>query len=126
MELAGRVAYEEVPAFLRSLDALVLPSRTTPRWKEQFGRALAEAMACGVACLGSDSGAIPEVMGKGGLVFKEGDAKGLARQARRLKDAGLRQRLGRAGRARAVKEYSSAVLAQRLAGFLRQALSGPA
>jgi glycosyltransferase involved in cell wall biosynthesis len=121
VELAGRVAYEEVPAFLRSLDALVLPSRTTPRWKEQFGRALAEAMACGVACLGSDSGAIPEVMGKGGLVFKEGDAKGLARQARRLKDAGLRQRLGRAGRARAVKEYSNAVLAQRLALLMRQA-----
>jgi glycosyltransferase involved in cell wall biosynthesis len=120
VELAGRVGYQEVPAFLRSLDALVLPSRTTPRWKEQFGRALAEAMACGLPCLGSDSGAIPEVMGQGGLVFKEGDAKDLARQARRLKGAALRQRLGRAGRARAVKEYSNAVLAQRLAALLRQ------
>jgi len=118
VELAGRVDYGEVPSFLQGLDALVLPSRTTPRWKEQFGRVLAEAMACGLPCLGSDSGAIPEVMGKGGLVFKEGDAKDLARQARRLKDASLRQRLGRAGRARAAKHYSNAVLAQSLAGLL--------
>lgn len=120
VELAGRVGYEEVPSFLCGLDALVLPSRTTPLWKEQFGRVLAEAMACGLPCIGSSSGAIPEVMGKGGLVFKEGDARDLARQARRLKDAALRQQLGRAGRARAVRHYSNAVLAQRLAGLLRQ------
>ncbi len=126
VELVGRLDYGEVPDFLRSLDALVLPSRTTPRWKEQFGRVLAEAMACGLPCLGSDSGAIPQVMGKGGLVFKEGDAGDLARQAWRLKDAGLRQGLGRAGRARVLREYTNPVLARSLASLLGQALSGRA
>jgi glycosyltransferase involved in cell wall biosynthesis len=49
----------EVPARLAGLDALVLPSRTTPAWKEQYGRVLVEAMAAGVPVLGSSSGAIP-------------------------------------------------------------------
>ena len=44
-----------MPDFYRSLDLLALPSRTRPNWKEQFGRVLIEAMACGVPVLGSDS-----------------------------------------------------------------------
>ncbi len=76
---AGPVDYEAMPAFLRGLDVLVLPSRTTPNWKEQFGRVLVEAMACGVVVVGSNSGAIPEVMGEAGGVFPEGDAAALAR-----------------------------------------------
>jgi glycosyltransferase involved in cell wall biosynthesis len=83
-----------------ALDVLVLPSRTTARWKEQFGRVLIEAGACSVAVLGSDSGAIPDVVGQGGRVFPEGDAPALARhlddlcahpdEARALGQAGLR------------------------------------
>ena len=34
---------------LSALDILVLPSRTTKNWKEQFGRVLVEAMACEVS-----------------------------------------------------------------------------
>ena len=57
------------------LDVLVLPSHTTPTWKEQFGRVIVEALWCGVPVVGSDSGEIPwliELTG-GGLVFPEGD-----------------------------------------------------
>jgi glycosyltransferase involved in cell wall biosynthesis len=49
----------DVPAELRRLDALALPSHTTPTWKEQFGRVLVEAMSCGVPVVGSSSGEIP-------------------------------------------------------------------
>ena len=45
-----------MPAYLQQLDVLVLSSRTKPNWKEQFGRALIEAMACEVPVIGSDSG----------------------------------------------------------------------
>lgn len=82
--LAGRVTFvppvppAEVAAQMRELDVLVLPSRTTRTWKEQFGRVLTEAMACGVPVVGSDSGAIPEVVGDAGLIFPEGDASALA------------------------------------------------
>jgi glycosyltransferase involved in cell wall biosynthesis len=45
---------------------------------EQFGRVIIEAQACETPVIGSDSGAIPEVVGRGGLIFKERDARSLA------------------------------------------------
>ena len=69
---------EEVPAYINCMDALVLPSRTTPTWVEFFGRVLIEAMACGVPVIGSDSGEIPHVIADAGLVFPEEDAAALA------------------------------------------------
>jgi glycosyltransferase involved in cell wall biosynthesis len=103
--LAGRVtlqpwaASDQVPALLRQLHALVLPSRTTASWKEQFGRIIPEAMACGVPVLGSSSGEIPHVIGDAGLVFPEGDAAALAECLCQLAaDDGLRERLRRQGR----------------------------
>ena len=59
VEFAPYVPSTEVPAYLAHLDALVLPSRTTPSWKEQFGRVLIEAMACQVPVVGAASGEIP-------------------------------------------------------------------
>lgn len=53
------VPHVDVGRVLAAMDVLVLPSRTTPRWKEQFGRVLTEAMACEVAVVGSDSGRSP-------------------------------------------------------------------
>lgn len=83
------------------LDVLVLPSRTSPTWKEQFGRVIVEALYCGVPVVGSDSGEIPwliELTG-GGLTFPEGDAAALAARLAELRaDPGLRARLAAAGR----------------------------
>jgi glycosyltransferase involved in cell wall biosynthesis len=66
VHFAGRIDSSAMPAFYRDLDLFVLPSRTTPAWKEQFGRVLIEAMACGVPVIGSDSGEIPHVIGAPG------------------------------------------------------------
>lgn len=84
-EFGGRLFYckavphVDVPAYIRALDFLVLPSYSTTTWKEQFGLVLAMAMMAGIPCVGSSSGAIPEVMGPGGLVFAEKDVNELAR-----------------------------------------------
>jgi glycosyltransferase involved in cell wall biosynthesis len=101
-----------MPGFYRGLDVLVLPSRGTPAWIEQFGRVLTEAMACGVACVGSDSGEIPQVLGEAGLVFPEDDAAALgAALARLAADPALRAELGVAGRARVLERFSMAKVA---------------
>lgn len=105
---------------LAGLDVLVLPSRTTRVWKEQFGRVLIEAMACKVPVVGSDSGAIPEVVGDAGLTFPEGDGDALAHCLRRLMDSPeLRRELAERGYARAVGCFSQEQVAARTAAFYR-------
>ena len=105
----------EVPAYMNALDALVMPSETMRHLIEQFGRVLPEAMACGVPVIGSDSGAIPEVIGEAGLVFPERDFVELAQCIRRLADdRGLCRALGDAGRTRAGAWFSCEAYVARL------------
>jgi glycosyltransferase involved in cell wall biosynthesis len=127
LTLAAPVPREELAPFYQALDAFVLPSRTTPAWKEQFGMVLAEAMACGVAVVGSSSGAIPDVVGGAGLVFPEGDASALAHALGQLaRDPALRADLGRRGRARSARLFSHEALAdQTLRAALLAAGRGP-
>jgi glycosyltransferase involved in cell wall biosynthesis len=102
------VRLEEVPQYLAAVDIFVLPSLSTSRWKEQFGYTLAQAMMSGKACVGSSSGAIPEVIGGAGEVFQERSATDLTQSLRRLLlDPEYRSSLGHAARRRAVHEYSN-------------------
>ena len=114
VQWAGNIPREELPAFYRGLDALVLPSRTTSTWKEQFGRVLVEAQACGIPVVGSSSGAIPEVIGEAGLVFPEGNAAYLAVALQRLRaDSVLQRTFALKGRERACLHYGwDAIAAQ--------------
>ncbi len=114
-----RVSFEhyipslEMPRFYNQLHALVLPSRTTPNWKEQFGRVLVEAMACGVPVVGSDSGEIPNVIGDAGLVYPEGDVAALRAALQRLqREPALRAELAGRGRARVLEHYTQAQIAR--------------
>ncbi len=116
--LADRVSFDvwipssRLPDYYRRLDVLVLPSRTRPNWKEQFGRVLVEAMACGVPVIGSDCGEIPHVIGEAGLIFPEGRADRLqAHLACLLADPPLRADLARRGRERVLARYTQAQVA---------------
>lgn len=64
---------DELAKLYSSFDVLVLPSHTDYFWKEQYGRVLVEAMACGTPVAGSQSGAIPVVIGDVARCFPEGD-----------------------------------------------------
>lgn len=79
-----KVPSTQVPLIMNALDILVLPSISTTNWKEQFGRVLVEAMACGKAVIGSSSGGIPEVIGDQQYVFVEGNSNQLTRIAEQL------------------------------------------
>jgi glycosyltransferase involved in cell wall biosynthesis len=68
----------ETARFLRSLDVSVLLSRSSPVWREQFGRTIIESQSCGVPVIGAESGAIPDVIGSGGWTVPERDPTTLA------------------------------------------------
>jgi len=125
--LTGPVPHGDVPHYLNCLDILVLPSLTTPRWKEQFGRVLVEAMACEVPVVGSSSGEIPQVIGDAGLIFQEGDAAELAEKLKLLmEDDSLRGDLARRGKERVFKHYTSERIAQQTYEVYLKVLEGNA
>ena len=66
--LAGAVDHCRIPGYIRCFDVLILPSRS-----EGFGLVVLEANACCVPVVGSSNGAIPEVIGTGGVVVEEGE-----------------------------------------------------
>jgi glycosyltransferase involved in cell wall biosynthesis len=111
---------QEIPAAMRALDALALPSRRRVGWQEQFGRVLIEAMASGVPVIGASSGEIPQVIGDAGIVVPEEDAAALARAIADLAaDPARWQALAQAGRARALACFTHESIARRLAEVYR-------
>lgn len=94
VEFRGYVPHGELPALYRSLDVLVVPSLPTPRWEEQFCRVAVEAMASSVPVVASASGALPEVVGEGGVTFPPGDAGALRRALAGFEDADHRRIVG--------------------------------
>ena len=89
----------DLAKIMNALDVFILPSRTTANWKEQFGRVIIEAHACGTPVIGSTSGAIPEVVGHGGLVVPERDPAALAQAIQLLlNDPQKRRQMGAIGR----------------------------
>ncbi len=118
---------DRMPEAMCALDALVLPSRTTRVWKEQLGRVLLEAMACGVPVIGSDSGAIPEVIGDAGLIFPEDDVDELVDRLMRLEaNPDLRATLELRGRQRVEERYAQRRLAAETVAVYRQLIGCPA
>jgi glycosyltransferase involved in cell wall biosynthesis len=116
---------DEVVEYINAFDVLTLPSHTRRNWKEQFGRVLIEAMACETCVVGSDSGEIPNVIGEAGLVFHEGNEKGLADSLQQLMNDPTRcKSLGRRGRQRVLEHFTYAKVAQDRAEFYRRVCSG--
>jgi len=74
---AGYVKDDELPEYYAASDFAVLPSKDS---SEGFGLVLIEAMACGKAVIGSQTGGIIDVItdGKNGLLVKPGDAEDLS------------------------------------------------
>jgi len=99
VRIEGARALQDLPEIMNAIDVLVLPSRTTPSWKEQFGRVIIEAHACGTAVAGSSSGAIPEVVRDGGVVFPESNPEELAMALCGLNaDSAATKKMGERGR----------------------------
>lgn len=103
---------EELPEHLAKMDVLVLPSRTTPTWVEQFGHILLEAMALGVPVIGSSSGEIPNVISNAGLIFEEGNTGELAARLELLRsNPSERERLSALGKTRVREHFTHEIIA---------------
>lgn len=112
VEFRGPIPAETIPDLLAELDVVVVPSRTRPNWKEQFGRVIIESMACQTPVIGSDSGEIQHVISNPALVFPEGDSQALAERIQMLIDDPARtHELGLAGRQRVLDHYTQAQIA---------------
>jgi glycosyltransferase involved in cell wall biosynthesis len=122
-QFMGAITYDQMPQFFQQMDLLVLPTQTTKRVREQFGRVIIEAMASGVSVIGSTCGAIPEVIGDAGLVVPEGDAEALASAIQRLLSGDrLREQLALAGRKRVERDYSWEQVASQMYELFRDVL----
>ena len=107
--------WTELPEVMNAMDALLLVSRTTRTWKEQFGRVIIEAHACETPVIGSDSGAIPEVIERGGLTVREGNSGDIAAAIRQLHDHPAQAReMGRLGRQQVLEKYTWKRVAERM------------
>jgi len=110
VELVGFV--EEVETFHQELNMLVMPSLA-----EGFGLAAAEASACGVPVIATETSSLPEIVvpEKSGLLVPPGDPVSLAGAMEKLlDDPVLSRRLGLNGRTRIVTEFSRNRTLQRL------------
>lgn len=130
--LLESVPHDRVAKYINLMSVLVLPSQTTYQfktltavgWKEQFGHVLIEAMACKVPVIGSDSGEIPHVIGKTGLVFPEGNVSALKKCLLQLmEEPELKNNLADLGYDRVIENYTNQALAKQLLQFYQQIIS---
>lgn len=94
----------DLSSVLQDADIFVHPAV----WQEAFGLAIAEAMATGCPVVGSNVGAVPELVidGVTGLLVPPGDSGAIAGALERLAmDPELRNRLGQAARRRAEEMF---------------------
>ena len=127
------VPHEEVSRYINLMNVLVLPSQTTEKfktltavgWKEQFGHVLIEAMACGVAVIGSSSGEIPNVIDDAGLVFPEGNVDALKTcLVELMKSPEVAKNVAQKGYERAINFYTNRALALQQLVFYKGVVYG--
>ena len=106
---------------MNSMNVFALPSRTTATWKEQFGRVIIEAHACAIPVIGSNSGAIADVVGDAGLVVPESDPGALAAAISQLNaDRTGAAEMGQRGFQRVHREFSWESVARQMAAIYRR------
>jgi glycosyltransferase involved in cell wall biosynthesis len=118
----GSLSREEVARLWADTDCLVVPSRSTATWVEQHSPVLLDAMAHGVAGVVSAEGALPELVGDGGVAFRS-DEELLVALQELVSDPERRIKMGQAGRRRVLDSYVDAALARATDGFWKEVLA---
>jgi len=117
----GNISREEISGYYGISDIFCLAAL-----QDAAPNVVLEAMAAGLPVASTRVGGIPEYVADGatGLLVRPGDVPGLAEKLEALiRDAGMRKRLGAAGRKRAEEEFSYQRMIDQIAGEYR-ALAG--
>jgi glycosyltransferase involved in cell wall biosynthesis len=121
MEFAGGLPYANLLEEIANADVFLHPSL-----EESFGMVVAEAMALGVPVVGGkNSGAVPWVVGEGGVLIDVTNADDIAHALHSvLTDAGKWQRLRAAAYQSSQSRFTPRVVADAYEDVYRQALEG--
>lgn len=118
----GHLPRPEMEAVFGELWVQAVPSL----WHEPFGNVSTEAMMRGTAVVASDVGGQSDIVrdDETGCLVPPGDAAALADRLRRiLSDRGFAERLGRAGREVALREYSREAALERMEEAYRDTIA---
>lgn len=78
--------HKEMPFYYNAVDLVVLPSIETKNFKEQYGRVLVESMLCKTLVIGSDTGAIPEIIDNQFLIFESGNTFSITNKLNEIRE----------------------------------------
>ncbi len=125
IEVLPAVPHAEVASFFQMLDIFVLPSRKLEDHEEHDAQALLEALASGVASIGTNSGIIPEIIGDGtGCLINSACPEELSGAIVKLiRRPNFRRELSQRGRKKAKAEFSIAVIAKKKLTIFKRCLN---
>jgi len=119
IKFRGDLNTQEIRELYARATVAVVPSEY-----EGFGLPAGEAMACGVAVVSTDGGALPEVVGDQAVVVPVGDPQALAQGISQLLDnPGLREQLAKGGRERILKHFNWDSAATQMEALYRQVIA---
>ena len=113
----GVVSYTELPRLYNTADVFLMPSLLP----EAHPYTLTEAMACGLPCIVSRTGGMPEVIGDCGVLVKAGDNAQLLHAMNALTDdPKMRTELATRARNKVKHCFSEHAASEQLCGLLHQ------
>lgn len=124
MNLASFVTFmpaqpkEALPSLYHQSDILLF----TSIWAEPFGRVIVEAMASGLAVVGTKVGGASEILvdGENALTFTSDDPESLSLQLKRLIESpALRERLAASGRETAINQFDIRRMTTEIESYLQ-------
>jgi glycogen synthase len=119
----GPVSKDKMPAMLQKFDVLIFPSI----YEEPLARMTQEAMASGLAVIGTTTGGTKEILkdGETGLTFAPEDAGKLAEQiARLIANPDLCRHLAQAGRQTVLENFTLDKMVNEIEVYLQDLING--
>ena len=84
--------HNQMPDYYNAVDLVVLPSIENRNFKEQYGRVLVEAMSCETLVIGSNTGAIGEILDNPILLFESNSINSLVNKISEMMDLNFEKR----------------------------------